>query len=350
MKTLSITICLLIISASLSAQYTSDLPSKKRYMRIMFYNVENLFDTEDDSLTTDEEFLPEGGRFWTKHKYYDKLNKIAAVIAAIGAWQPPEIIGLCEVENRKVLNDLCKNTGLKNLNYKIIHKESPDKRGIDVALLYNLKAFKPLKYKAIKVIIESDTSKKTRDILYVKGKTKNNDSLHIFINHWSSRWGGQMASEHKRIDAAKTLRKAVDSIFTTDKFAKIIIMGDLNDYPDNKSVAQFLNAKKEFNNIQNDQLYNLSAFIEQTKHIGSHKHKEKWGILDQIIVSGALLSAKNGVKTSKENAYIFNADFLQIEDKAFTGKKTFRTYLGYKYQGGYSDHLPVFLDLDIANL
>ncbi len=314
MRRLILISCLLVFYEAVFAQYTPDLPVKDRYMRIMFYNVENLFDTENDSLTKDDEFLPNTAKAWTKNRYYDKLNKIAAVIVAVGAWQTPEIIGLCEIENRKVLNDLCKHTGLRNLNYQIIHKESPDRRGIDVAFLYKKEAFKPLMFKAIPVKFQQDTSMRTRDILYVKGIAKNHDSLHVFINHWSSRWGGQMASEYKRIAAAQVLRNCVDSIFKTNKFAKIVIMGDLNDYPDNKSVAEVLDAKNEFSNIKEDCLYNLSAFISQTKNIGSHKHKGKWGVLDQIIVSGALMNAKKGVATSRHDAYIFNAAFLQIQD------------------------------------
>ncbi len=349
MKYVLLIACLAVLYTNSYAQYTDDLPTKERYMRIMFYNVENLFDTENDSVKRDDEFLPRGAKFWSKRKYYDKLHKIASVIASVGAWQNPEIVGLCEVENRKVLDDLCNKTGLRNLNYSIIHKESPDKRGIDVALLYQRKSFTPLFYKAINVHFEKSPNSTTRDILYVKGVTKNKDSLHIFINHWPSRWGGQMASEHRRISAAKTLRTTVDSIVSNDEYAKIIIMGDLNDYPDNKSVIGVLKAGVKFDNIENNKLYNLSAFIESAHNIGSHKHKGEWGVLDQIIVSGALLNSNKGVNTHKEDAYIFNADFLQIDDEAFTGKKNFRTYLGYRYQGGYSDHLPVFLDLHIAD-
>ncbi len=312
----------------------------------MFYNVENLFDTENDSIKNDDEFLPNGPKFWTKTKYYTKLNQIATTIASLGGWSPPEIVGLCEIENRKVLDDLCKKTGLKNLNYRVIHKESPDKRGIDVALLYQKDSFKPLTYKAIRVTFPFSPESTTRDILYVKGITKNKDTLHVFVNHWPSRWGGQLESEARRIQAAKTLRTELDSIFNINQNAKIIIMGDFNDYPENKSITEVLKANKNFEKPENSKLYNLSAFIEQTQNIGSHKYEGDWGILDQIIVSGALLNANRGLKSTKENAHIFYADFLLTDDETFTGKKNFRTYLGYKYLGGYSDHLPVFLDLE----
>jgi predicted extracellular nuclease len=312
----------------------------------MFYNVENLFDTENDSLKNDEEFLPNGPKFWTKTKYYTKLNQIATTIVSLGGWSPPEIVGLCEVENRKVLDDLCKKTGLKNLNYRIIHKESPDKRGVDVALLYQKNSFKPLTYKAVKVVFPFSPESATRDILYVKGISKNKDTLHVFVNHWPSRWGGQLESENRRMHAAKTLRNEVDSIFKINPNAKIVITGDFNDYPENKSIKEILNAKINYENPRSNELYNLSSFLEQTKKIGSHKHEGNWGVLDQIIVSGALLNAQSGLKSAKENAHIFSADFLLIDDETYTGKKNFRTYLGYKYLGGYSDHLPVFLDLE----
>ncbi len=336
----------IIYSGHINCQSANELTEKDRYFRLMFYNVENLFDTENDTLTNDDEFLPRGVKFWTKKKYYTKLDHIATTIVSVGGWSPPEIIGLCEVENRKVLDDLCKQTGLKNLNYRIIHKESSDKRGIDVALLYQKRAFKPLMYKALKVRFQFSPSSTTRDILYVKGMTNNKDTLHIFINHWPSRWGGQLESERRRMQAAKVLRQEIDSIFKCKRQAKIIVMGDLNDYPNNKSLTKILKAKTDFENIQPNILYNLSSYIEETKNTGSHKHKGEWGVLDQTIVSGALLNAQKGLKTAKENAYIFTADFLLTDDENFTGKKNFRTYLGYKYIGGYSDHLPIVLDLE----
>lgn len=318
-------------------------------MRIMFYNVENLFDTENDSLKNDEEFLPNGMKFWTPKRYYTKLNQIATTVVSLGGWLPPQIIGLCEIENRKVLDDLCKKTGLKNFNYRIVHKESPDRRGIDVALLYQKSWFKPISYKAIEVKFPFNPGSTTRDILYVKGFTRNKDTLHLFVNHWPSRWGGQMETEQKRMQAASTLKASVDSIFAQHHKAKIVIMGDFNDYPENKSLKETLNANVDFKAIENNKLYNLSAFIQQTKKIGTHKHQADWGVLDQIIVSGALLNAQFGLKTNKEQVGIFFADFLLVDDETYTGKKSYRTYLGYKYLGGYSDHLPVFLDLESNN-
>jgi predicted extracellular nuclease len=328
------------------SQSTNDLALKERYLRIMFYNTENFFDTKDDSLTNDEEFLPDGSRFWTYKRYLQKQQNVSTVITAIGGWSPPDIVGLCEIENRNVLDDLCLNSSLSKLKYKIIHKESPDARGIDVALLYQPKSFKPLSYKAIKVFFPDNPGFKTRDILYVQGQTKNSDTLHVFINHWPSRSAGQIESEPNRVRAATILRYEIDSIFKEKPKAKIVIMGDFNDYPDNISIAKVLNAKSNFSQIEPGELYNLSAYLQNTSNIGSHKFDGEWGILDQIIVSGSLLETKKGLATSKENAHIFNADFLLEDDDNFAGKMTSRTYVGFKYHGGFSDHLPVFLDID----
>ena len=181
---------------------------------------------------------------------------------------------------------------------------------------------------------------------YLKGLVKNNDTLHLFVNHWPSRWGGQLDSENRRMEAAKVLRAEVDSIFNANPGAKIVIMGDFNDYPENKSITNILKAQTSFNNLASNELYNLSAYVQKTKKVGSHKYEGEWGILDQIIVSGALLIAENGIVTAKEKADVFYADFLLVDDEMYTGKKNFRTYMGFKYLGGYSDHLPVLLDFD----
>jgi len=336
---------IIVFHFRIHGQISEKITQKERYFRLMFYNVENLFDTQDDSLTNDNEFLPNEGKYWTYNRYQEKLHHISTTIVALGGWYPPEIIGLCEIENHKVLEDLCKRSDLAGLKYSIIHKESHDSRGIDVALLYRKESFKPIGYKAVQVVFSFSPGSTTRDILYVCGLTNNNDTLHIFINHWPSRWGGQLDSERNRMEASRTLRNEVDSILDMNPKSKIVIMGDLNDYPYNKSLTDVLKANRQYTSIIDNELYNLSSFIAETKDIGSHKFEGVWGILDQIIVSGALLNAQKGLSTKKENAYIFNADFLLTDDENYTGKTNFRTYNGYKYIGGYSDHLPVFVDL-----
>lgn len=317
--------------------------------RLMFYNVENLFDVYDDSLKLDEEFLPDGEKHWTIKKYYDKINKIGKVITAVGGWQPPDIVGLCEVENRKCVNDIVYNSPVKNFKYKIIHKESPDRRGIDVALLYNENTFIPLEENFIKVNFPDKPDKTTRDILYVKGLIKKADTLHVFINHWPSRWGGMMESEEKRMLTASIVKAKTDSIFSVVKAPNIIIMGDLNDYPDNKSLTDVLEAKTTYEHPSDDKLYNLSYHLQFNKNKGSNKYQGEWGILDQIIISGVLLQTQSKLQTTIDNAHVYDNEFLLEKDIQHVGYKPFRTYIGYKYNGGFADHLPVYLDLFIRH-
>jgi predicted extracellular nuclease len=309
--------------------------------RFMFYNVENLFDTFDDSLKNDEEFTPNGDKFWSKRKYNEKLNHIYKVITAVGEWNSPDLIGLCEVENRLVLEELLNFTPLNKLQYDIIHFESPDRRGIDVALLYNKKKFSIIKEIPIPVVIDG---RPTRDILYAKMQSKSEDTIHIFINHWPSRWGGQINSEPRRIAAATKLKVVVDSIFETDIKPNILIAGDLNDYPTDKSIREYLKARSEFENIEDKEIYNISYYLQEEKGQWSHKYKEEQGILDQILVSGNLLNSKK-FYINLDNAAVFKAPFLLEKDESTFGDKTYRTYIGFKYNGGFSDHLPVYIDL-----
>ncbi len=345
-KTLLLLLGILSINySSIQAQNQNSFPNKSRAdFRIMFYNVENLFDIYDDSLTNDNEFLPKGDKYWSYSRFYDKINKTAKVITAVGQWQVPDIVGLCEIENRYVLSVLTKKTILKTQNYGIIHKESPDLRGIDVGLLYNKNTFNPISYQAFRVDFKNYPNKKTRDILYVKGYTKNLDTLHIFINHWPSRYGGQLESEVYRIRAATVIRNAVDSIFNIEPRANMILLGDFNDYPHNKSIKGILRAHTDFIEPHDSELYNLSVYTEKIKTQGTHKYGGLWGVLDQIIVSGALLNNPN-LETSPAHANVYNADFLLEEDKSGVGFKPNRTYIGFRYNGGFSDHLPIYLDL-----
>lgn len=327
-----------------------DLSTDRYRYRIMFYNVENLFDTVNDPEKNDDEFTPTGNRFWTDYRKRQKLNNIYKVITAIGEWDLPMIVGLCEIENRNVLEDLLKYTPLNKADYKIIHYESPDFRGIDVAMLYRESLFIPINHGIIRVNWPANIGKgTTRDILYAFGKTVEGDSLHIYINHWPSRLGGQLETEGKRMYVAGLLKKHTDSVLNVHHNAKIIILGDFNDHPTDRSIIDVLKAKIDYNEIKQNQLYNLSYYIEKYKDKGSHKHEGHWGILDQIIVSGALLDSTQNLYTRPEYADIFDADFLLEPDTKYTGKQNFRTYIGFKYHGGFSDHLPVYLDLKRKN-
>ncbi|HOE04193.1 MAG TPA: endonuclease [Bacteroidales bacterium] len=317
----------------------------ERYFRFMCYNVENLFDIYDDSLKNDDEFLPDKAKYWNYNRYQTKLNQIYQVMVAIGEWELPDAVGICEIENRFVIEQLIEKTPLYKADYKIIHYESPDPRGIDVAFLYRKSKFTPITNYPIKITFPESNSGGTRDILYIKGVTRSDDTIHFFINHWPSRWGGQMETEEKRMYCAKQVRNITDSIMKSSPGSNIVIAGDLNDHPTDKSLTESLRAENQYTEISDKKLYNLSYYLQETLHKGSHKHEGHWGVLDQIVVSGALLDKSSGLYTSVEDAHIFEGDFLLENDMKNTGKKPYRTYAGYKYIGGYSDHLPVYIDI-----
>ncbi|MCD4696429.1 MAG: hypothetical protein K8S16_09345 [Bacteroidales bacterium] len=311
----------------------------------MFYNVENLFDTKDDSLTNDNEFLPEGNRHWDTQKFYFKLNNIYKVIIAAGEWKPPILVGLCEIENQFVLNKLVFETPLNNFGYDIIHFESPDRRGIDVALLYREEFFTIDTAIQIPVMFPFDPDSRTRDILYVKGRFNSNDTVHLFINHWPSRYGGYLETIPKRNYVAGVLKVKTDSLFNRQPSATIIILGDFNDEPWNESLSGILQAKDDSAALEQGQLYNLSAICKLESDEGSLKYQGNWNLFDQVIVSGNLLSAGSGIKIPPPGFQIFSPGFLLEKDEKFLGAKPFRTYNGFKYNGGFSDHLPVFIDI-----
>ncbi len=313
--------------------------------RVMFYNVENLFDPYDDSLKRDEEFTPDGERHWTNYKFYDKLNKIYKVIMAVGEWQPPALVGLCEIENRFVLEKLINETPLKNFGYRIVHHESPDRRGIDVALLYRDDFFEPFYDEAIQVVFPDDTTYKTRDILYVKGLIGKQHIIHVFINHWPSRYGGYLNTVNRRNTAAQILKNHTDSILTTNPQSAIVIMGDFNDGPGDESFKKVLQAMPPVGDIEQQAFYNLTLALQDDWSYGTLKYRENWNVFDQVVVSGGLLQGEFGIKVNLDKAVIFHAGFLIEDDDRYLGVKPFRTFTGFKYNGGYSDHLPVFIDL-----
>jgi len=226
-------------------------------VRLMFYNVENLFDTENDSLTNDDEFLPDGAKYWTPFKYREKLTHIYKVFAAVGQWQGVDIAGLCEVENLKVLEDLVNTTPLKSVGYKILHKNSTDPRGIDVAILYNPATVKVLYYNAVPVLYP-ESSGRGRDILHAVFTTPGNDTLHFYVNHWPSRFSGHIETEEKRLAAALTLKRHSDSVMLAQPGAKIVITGDFNDHPTDGSFVYGLQTINTFDNPIGNKLYNVS--------------------------------------------------------------------------------------------
>ena len=309
--------------------------SQQRTFQVMFYNTENFFDTQDDSLTNDNEFLPTSKKHWDSFRFNAKVSNLYKTIIAVGKGKQPDIVGLCEVENMRCLKALAVYSPLSAFEYRIVQYDSPDPRGIDVALLYNPQTFKVLKSVPCPVWVGERRKQRTRDILMVKGIIMPHDTVFVFVNHWSSRRGGEEQSEAKRKQIATVLRHKIDSITVGDSMANIIIVGDFNDTPKNESITTVLNAVDC--SKYSSQLCNLSW---NYSFPGTYKYKGNWDIFDQIIVSGSLFR-----HFAKVDARICNEPFLLIDDEKYSGQQPFRTYNGMQYQGGFSDHLPVMLEL-----
>ena len=339
---------LLALSCSCEKKVPEVIDDSNPYFRFMFYNVENLFDTINNPDKPDEEFLPGGDKKWNSSKYYDKLNKIAKVIKDVGGDKFPPLVGLCEIESLEVLEGLTLATDLKEAGYNIVHKESPDYRGIDVAFLYRPDVFELDDYKTHQVWFPFDEDYSTREILYVKGRLKGEETVHIFINHWPSRSGGETETRPKRVFVAEMLRTRVDSILLLDRQSRIIITGDFNDEPTDLSIVSGLSTFYDFEDygeIETTKLYNPSHYLDKTSNRASYKFKGNWNMLDQFIVSGALMDTSGNIYCRHTDVHIFDESYLLEKDDTYLGDKPFRSFLGDFYHGGYSDHLPVYLDL-----
>jgi predicted extracellular nuclease len=299
--------------------------------RIAFYNVENLFDTIDATDKKDEEFTPSGIKGWNEYRYHKKLNHIYKTLIAIKEWGKLPVVGLCEIENKTVLKDLIYQTPLFQFNYQYIHRESPDERGVDVALLYDNHVFQPLDTCYYTLVFPDDPQDKTRDILYVKGLVYQKDTLHIFVNHWPSRYGGYMATRLKRLFAAKTLAAKADSILKRQPLANIVAMGDFNDTPADTSI-KFLS-------------HTLTQITPVPDQSGTTKYRSQWSVFDQMLVSPQLLKKGQSLHIPDNTAHIAKPEFLLEKDIRYGGQKPYRTYSGPRYQGGFSDHLPVYISL-----
>jgi predicted extracellular nuclease len=322
-------------------------PDKERGeegLRVGFYNLENLFNTVNDTMVRDGEFTPTGMKNWNEYRYNQKSNQMAQAIFAMGGWEFPAIVGLCELENKGVIEDLIQRDVIKKAEYQIVHYESIDRRGIDVALIYRPSKFEVLFSKPYRIKLDGDSDFRTRDVLYVKGVALSKDTLHLFVNHWPSRYGGQLESEPKRMAAAQTVRSVVDSIYKTQPRAHIIIMGDLNDHPENKSISDVLQAGT-YGEEERD-LVNLMT--GEMNYVGSHRYRGEWSFLDHIIVSPSLLD-QSGLDVIGSRAWVTDSPLLLTDDNRYPGKIPFRTYGGPTFLGGFSDHLPVFIDLGLNN-
>lgn len=345
---------LIILTLGTGESYSLQGQEKKDYkvVSVAFYNVENLFDIHDDPNTFDEDFTPSGRNRWTEELYYKKLENLSRVLGNIGRKETatsPALIGLSEIENRQVLEDLVKMPLLAPYNYKIIHFDSPDERGIDVALLYKPGIFSPQNSITHSLLLfdSKDPRKRdyTRDQLVVTG-TLEGEEIHIIINHWPSRSGGQKLSNYKRENAARLNLRISDSLTRKNPYARIINMGDFNDDPSDKSLTHILGAKAKKEEVDFGKMYNPYAAIAK-KGAGTSAYRDRWNLFDQILVSKSL-TEKDPSKFSFFRAFIFNEPFLVTASGAYK-HYPFRSFGSSGYTGGFSDHFPVYILLTKEN-
>jgi len=313
---------------------TEDIPVRHDMQTVAFYNIENLFDLRDSKFTNDGDFLPESVKRWTPKRYKNKLRKLGFAISNIGLQETgkhPAIVGLAEVENARVLEDLLNSKHLEDLNYDYVHFDSLDERGIDVAMLYDTKVFEVLHTETFSVSLTDDDGSPdyTRDILLVGGKLED-EKVYFIVNHWSSRREGQKETEFKRLAASEKVSEIISSLTQDNENVKIMVLGDFNDTPQNESLKRLVEDHDLFNPFET-----LRSFTR-----GTVKHKRQWFVFDQILISTNFFkSSKSEFEFFKAN--IFDVDFLKQFKGPFKGSP-FRTYVGKKYKGGYSDHFPVY--------
>ncbi|MFT4697674.1 MAG: putative extracellular nuclease [Flavobacteriaceae bacterium] len=319
-----------------------DLTSNNEYKQftIAFYNLENLFDTVNDNNTLDDDFTESSDKNWNEKRFRKKVKKLGGVISQLGyneIKQSPALIGVAEVENRLVLEELINSKYLKKKGYNIVHFDSPDERGIDTALLYREEYFKVLHQEAIPLFLNNKYGERdyTRDILYVKGHLEK-ELVHVLVNHWPSRRAGTNETSQKRIAAADKNRAIISDIILEEPNAKIIVMGDFNDDPTSKSLQK----------LSETDLHNPMEQLH-TRYEGSLNYKGSWNLFDQILMSNNFLQ-QHGNSFRFQEAKIFNPVELQENKGRYKGNP-FRTYVGDKYLGGFSDHFPVYSIFSIKN-
>lgn len=306
-------------------------------IRLVFYNVENLFDTIDDPHRNDNEYLPGSKKNWETGKYFAKLNHVSKVIRLSGGIEPPDIVGLAEIENLLVLKDLIRRPSLAGHGYEIIHFDSPDRRGIDVALLFRKESFFPFQSRPILVRDSTNQNFRTRDILFVSGIVSGGDTLHLFVNHWPSRLGGKQASEPKRMLAAKTLDQILDSLDRQPGIANYIIMGDFNDEYFDASIREGLDAEGP----DQESTGRIDLMTKMDPNRGTHYYRGLWAYLDQFIISRGLWDQR-----ALECTYpmVFDPPYLlETTSRGNTFPK--RSWKGSFFTNGFSDHLPIIIDL-----
>ncbi|MCX8144337.1 MAG: endonuclease/exonuclease/phosphatase family protein [Bacteroidia bacterium] len=337
---------LLFVSFFVSFTFAQKLEKGTNYHIVVvgFWNVENLYDTIDDPKKDDQEFLPNGTNLWNTSRYLRKLDHLAEVIKQMGEEFTPDgpaVLGMCEIENINVLKDLAKQEKIANRNYQAILIEGPDARGVDPALMYNPKYFKPEKSVSYHVKLVTDSAHKTRDILVVYGKLLG-EPFAFLVNHWPSRRGGEEASRPNRIAAAKIARHIADSITASNPNIKIMIMGDYNDDPINESIKKYIRTYDDLKRTRDDEFFNPMEKLYK-KGIGTLAYQDQWNLFDQILINKPLLPSDYST-LQYFDVKIFNKPFVRNDFGNFRGYP-FRTIVGGNYQGGYSDHFAVYVGL-----
>jgi len=342
-KNIIIVALLMLLNTNIFSQ------EKKEYkvMTIAFYNLENLFDTiidPDTNKILQDDFTVNGKHKWNTKKYNKKIGNMSKVISQIGTdvtGAPPVVVGISEVENELVIIDLINHKNLKKYDYGIVHYESSDRRGIDVGFLYRKEFVKIKNSTSTKLKIKDKPDFRTRDQLMVETEI-DDETIYFIVNHWPSRRGGEKRSSPLREAAAALSRQIADSILAINKDAKIIMMGDLNDQPTNKSVKKVFKTSGDVKNIKNNEFYNTMEHYYK-KGIGTGAWRDTWSLFDQIIISPSLIS-KDKSTWSYYQSHIFKKDYLIQDSGRFKGYP-FRTYVGDSFKGGYSDHFPVYIYL-----
>lgn len=332
-----LSLTLLLGTLSVSAQ--KDINS----FTVMFYNVENLFDTADAPGFRDEEFTPGSKKEWNYARYEKKLTDIARVILSLPGKELPAVIGFAEVENERVLRDLTYSRGLSRKKYKALVIEGEDPRGIDCGVIYREDLFK---YKSHELIPVEDLQKKgniMRGILHVTGTAPDGEPLHIFVNHWKSRSGGVSQTEPLRVYAAIAMRRQLDQLMSRESEPRYIIMGDFNDEPTNRSLTDILHAGNKRKNPFITDSYNLFYDMHNTSNTGSHFYRGTWSMLDQIIVSYNLINQPKDLTTTYDGGKILKEEWMLYHNEKEDSYSPNRTYGGDNYFGGISDHLPVYV-------
>jgi len=306
--------------------------------------VGNLFDTVNSPLFEDDEFTPSGTKAWTYDRYEKKINDLTRVLLSIPGKELPALIGLTEIENRSVLEDLVDQRGLRNGEYEIVHEDGQDPRGIECALLYRPDLFKYKSHEYVPIDDPVDPDYLYRGILHVKGKAPDGSILHIFVNHWKSRSGGEQETERQRMFSAISLRKQMDLLMARESGFKVIIMGDFNDEPTNRSLTNGLSALNKRRNIQMGDYYNLFYDLHNIEGKGTYNYQGNWNMLDQVIISYNLLDQERGLTTGFGSGVILKEEWMLYVSEKYGESLPSATYGGPEYYGGPSDHLPVYVE------